>query len=342
MIRVGTASWTDKSLIACGRFYPPGVNTAEARLRYYATRFPLVEVDASFYAMPTSANARLWVDRTPDDFTFHIKAFRLLTGHGTHRDSFPKDLRAALPVRAKWRPAAPPPSPESRAGDRVGDRAGDRAGDRDIERARARGGAEDVWYYRDVPAVVRDALWSRYLDAIAPLREAGKLGAVHFQFAPWIKCDPRGQAHLDDCAERMHGHPVSIEFRHRSWFDGPARPATLAHLRQRGLINVVVDAPQGADNTVPAIWDTTSADLAVVRLHGRNSDTWNIRGATASSSRFQYDYSDRELVTLAISIKALSERVSNTHVVFNNNWEDQGQRNASRLIQINNLDWSNL
>src|SRR4029078_12176052 len=82
-ILVGTASWTDKTLIACGRFYPPGVNTPESRLRYYASQFPILEVDSSYYGMPTPANAQIWAQRTPDDFVFNVKAFRLFTGHQT-------------------------------------------------------------------------------------------------------------------------------------------------------------------------------------------------------------------------------------------------------------------
>ena len=73
-ILVGTASWTDKTLIACGRFYPKDAKTAEARLRYYASQFPLVEVDSSFYAMPDSSNAVLWAERTPPDFRWASKA----------------------------------------------------------------------------------------------------------------------------------------------------------------------------------------------------------------------------------------------------------------------------
>ena len=64
-VRVGTASWTDKTLIACGRFYPRTATTAEARLRFYATQFPLVEVDSSYYALPTPDVAALWALRTP-------------------------------------------------------------------------------------------------------------------------------------------------------------------------------------------------------------------------------------------------------------------------------------
>ena len=65
---VGTASWTDKTLIDCGRFYPADCKTPEARLRFYASNFPLVEVDSSYYAIPVPATAQLWVERTPDDF----------------------------------------------------------------------------------------------------------------------------------------------------------------------------------------------------------------------------------------------------------------------------------
>src|ERR1700676_989981 len=100
-ILVGTPSWTDKSLIASGRFYPPKCNTPEERLRFYASQFPLVEVDSSYYAMPTAQVAQLWAERTPPGFTFNIKAFRLFTGHQTAPASLPKDIAAALGPIAK-------------------------------------------------------------------------------------------------------------------------------------------------------------------------------------------------------------------------------------------------
>ncbi|HEY3255777.1 MAG TPA: DUF72 domain-containing protein, partial [Polyangiaceae bacterium] len=82
-IFVGTASWTDKTLIASGRFYPAKENTPEDRLRYYASQFPLVEVDSSYYAIPEARVAQFWAGRTPPSFLFNVKAFRLLTGHQT-------------------------------------------------------------------------------------------------------------------------------------------------------------------------------------------------------------------------------------------------------------------
>jgi uncharacterized protein YecE (DUF72 family) len=91
-IRVGTASWTDRTLLASG-WYPQTANTAEKRLAYYARHFPLVEVDATYYAPPSEDTARLWAQRTPAGFTFNIKAFSLLTGHPTKVSALPKDLR---------------------------------------------------------------------------------------------------------------------------------------------------------------------------------------------------------------------------------------------------------
>src|ERR671917_2115792 len=99
-ILVGTASWTDKSLIESGRFYPPDATTAEGRLQHYASVFPLVEVDSSYYGLPSVRNSALWVERTPDDFTFDIKAFSLFTHHPTRPASLPKDIREQLPDEA--------------------------------------------------------------------------------------------------------------------------------------------------------------------------------------------------------------------------------------------------
>ena len=94
-ILIGTASWTDRTLIKDGHFYPPDAKTAEARLRYYAEQFPIVEVDSTYYFPPSEKNSVLWIERTPKDFTFNVKAYSLLTNHPTRPDSLYKDL--ALP-----------------------------------------------------------------------------------------------------------------------------------------------------------------------------------------------------------------------------------------------------
>jgi uncharacterized protein YecE (DUF72 family) len=91
-ILVGTASWTDKTLLASG-WYPPEVDSPEKRLEYYASKFPLVEVDSTYYTPPNERNSELWAARTPDHFTFNIKAFSLLTGHPTRVSAIYKELR---------------------------------------------------------------------------------------------------------------------------------------------------------------------------------------------------------------------------------------------------------
>lgn len=90
-ILIGTASWADKSLVGSG-WYPKDARDAEGRLRFYATQFPLVEADATYYFLPSEKNSKLWAERTPEGFTFNIKAFSLLTQHPAKPNSIPPEL----------------------------------------------------------------------------------------------------------------------------------------------------------------------------------------------------------------------------------------------------------
>jgi uncharacterized protein YecE (DUF72 family) len=101
-VQVGTAGWTDRTLIESG-WYPPEATTPEKRLRYYARQFPLVEVDATYYALPAEQTAAAWAARTPPGFTFNVKAFRLFTQHPTPVASLPTDLRPAAEKTGKDR-----------------------------------------------------------------------------------------------------------------------------------------------------------------------------------------------------------------------------------------------
>lgn len=95
MIRVGTSSWTDPTLLASGWYPQSAKKNATARLRFYAKRFPIVEVDSTYYAPPSEANAIAWAERTPADFTFNVKAFSLMTHHPTPVKALPVGLRDA-------------------------------------------------------------------------------------------------------------------------------------------------------------------------------------------------------------------------------------------------------
>lgn len=292
-ILIGTASWTDKSLIDCGRFYPPTAKNPEDRLRFYASQFPTVEVDSSYYALPSPAYAALWAERTPKNFLFNVKAFRLFTGHQTPVEALPRDIREAI-------------GPSDR---------------------------KNV-YYKDVPEELRGELWRRFKLALAPLQAAGKLCAVHFQFAPWFTYSRHSQERIKECAAMMDGFRLAVEFRHASWFTEKHAAHTLAFERECGLVNVIVDEPQGFKNSIPAVWEVTNPDLAIVRLHGRNSETWNQKGLQSSADRFNYDYSTEELTEIARSIFKVAIMAGTVQALLNNNYEDQGQRNARELRRI--------
>jgi uncharacterized protein YecE (DUF72 family) len=101
-IRFGTAGWTDKTLIDSG-WYPHDASNPEQRLRYYASQFPLVEVDSAYYALPAEQTAKAWAERTPASFTFNVKAFSLFTQHPTPVKALPADLREAAAKAGKER-----------------------------------------------------------------------------------------------------------------------------------------------------------------------------------------------------------------------------------------------
>jgi uncharacterized protein YecE (DUF72 family) len=132
-ILVGTASWTDATLIKSGRFYPAEAKTPEQRLRFYANQFPVVEVDSSFYSLPSFNNAVLWANRTPQHFVFDVKLFRSFTLHQTPVKSLPKALREEVEDLA------------NKAGN---------------------------VYYGDLPTGVKDEVWRMFLEAVAPLKTA--------------------------------------------------------------------------------------------------------------------------------------------------------------------------
>lgn len=290
-VLIGTASWADPSLIKCGAFYPPEAKSPEARLRYYASQFPLVEVDNPYYVVPAVKTVEQWAERTPDDFVFDVKAFRTLTTHQTQPKVLPKHIAESLPDPNK-----------------------------------------KTIYYKDLPNELRDALWSEFINALVPLKQAGKLGVVLFQFPPWFTPSPDNKAHLAECVERMKGHLVAVEFRNAAWFGEGGTERTLRRLRDLGAAHVIVDEPQGFKSCIPAVWEVT-APVAVLRLHGRNHGTWEKKGLKAASERFDYYYTEDELRELVEPIKAVAKKADTLHVVVNTNRADQGPANARLLRQ---------
>jgi uncharacterized protein YecE (DUF72 family) len=285
-ILTGTASWADKAVIESG-WYPATVKSAENRLQYYAAHFPVVEIDSTYYALPAERNAQLWAERTPPDFVFDVKAFRLFTGHHLHPKVLPKDIREALGPVAKAN-----------------------------------------LYPRDIPDEITRELWNRFRLALEPLKLAGKLGAILFQFAPWFVYGKANLNHIQNCREMLEDHRLAVEFRNKSWLDEKHRDRVLAFEREYELVHVIVDEPQGFSSSVPAVWEVTCPDLAIVRFHGRNRSTWEAKGLRTSAERFNYLYSDAELGELAGQVGELGAAADCVHTLFNNCHDDKAQRNA--------------
>jgi uncharacterized protein YecE (DUF72 family) len=299
-ILIGTSSWTDPTLVKHGGFYPPDANTAEKRLRFYASRFPLVEVDSTYYFPPSERNAVLWIERTPADFTFNIKAYSLLTGHPTRPDSLYKEVKEAL--------------------------------DPSLLEARR--------IYRDkLPDDAVDEVWERFRLALYPLHSAGKLGAVLFQFPQWFTIARRNKAYVGEVVERLPDYRIAVEFRHKSWMEERNVEETLSFLSERNLPYVCVDMPQGFDSSLPPIAAATADDLAMVRFHGRDPKAWTTKSESASE-RFRYDYSKDELQEWVPRIEELSSKTRETHVLMNNCYRDFAVRNARELGDLLDLDLS--
>jgi uncharacterized protein YecE (DUF72 family) len=293
-VLLGTAGWTDPTLTAPGVFYPEGVTSPEERLRYYASRFPMVEVDSPFYALPTAQMAARWVERTPPGFRFDVKAHALMTGHPTEVKRLPAVLREALPADVAAKPRV---------------------------------------YAGDLPPEVRDAVWGGFVDAIAPLAAAGKLGAVLLQYPRWFVPGSRARDEILEARARLEGLPCSVEFRSRRWFAPGTAERTLGFLADHALPFVMVDEPQGLDSSVPPIAAVTSPDLAILRLHGRRGDQWERRGATVAE-KYRYLYDGAELEAWTPRIAEVASRARETHVVFNNCYGNYGTTNALEMTAL--------
>jgi len=240
-ILIGTCSWTDPTLLASG-FYPTSAGTAERRLVYYSQNFNLVEVDSTYYSMLAERTAKLWCQRTPNNFTFNIKAFALFTQHPTETRSLPKDIQSALSEETTKQPRI---------------------------------------YYRDVPPKLREELWQRFAQPLLPLDSAGKLGVVLFQFPQWFYPRHDSREYIIECQQKLPQYRIAVEFRNAAWLSDNEKDRTLSLLRENNLAYVSVDEPQGFKSSVPPVAEATS-DIAVVRFHGRNKENWEKKGITVA------------------------------------------------------------
>ena len=293
-VRIGTASWTDPTMTAPGVFYPREADTAEERLQYYASQFPLVEVDATYYALPSARTSQLWRDRTPPDFTFDVKAHALMTGQPTETKRLPKAIREELPADLK---------------------------------------AKSRIYARDLPADLTDAVWDMFVEGLEPLRETGQLGSILLQYPRWFFPVSASRDEIRAARDRLTGLAFAVEFRNGSWFNEKNIDRTLRFLEDEKVPFVMVDGPQGFKSSVPPIVAVPSPELAVIRFHGRRTETWEAKGIP-TVERFRYLYEKDELADWVPRIRQAAASARDTHVLMNNCYANYGSTNARELAAM--------
>ena len=270
-----------------GTFYPRKSMTARERLAYYAERFPVAEIATTYRFPPTPDLSAQWVDRTPEGFTFDVRAWSLLTGAPTLPDSLWPDLHGAVAVRH-----------------------------RDSRRL----------YASHLPDEVVEECWSRFLHALQPLRDAGRMGVVVLQYPGWFTPRPEAWAELAVAAHRLEGYRVAVEFRSPKWLAGDDCEPELEFLEDHGLAYVCVDGPGEGPRSGCGMVAATS-DVAVVRFIGR-------RQVADEPWAAPYRYRTEELAGWVGRIRALAASSPEVHVIMDNCWGSDAVDNARDLALL--------
>ena len=177
------------------------------------------------------------------------------------------------------------------------------------------------------PREARGRVFEAFLDALQPLRDAGKLGGILFQLPPYVVWKPASLDYLEWAREQLGADEMLVEPRHRSWFAEDIRAELLRWLEQHRMSWVTVDAPKVEAGNVPATLVAATSPLAYVRFHGRNAGTWNVRGGSAAD-RFDYLYSEDELREWVQPLRELSGQAEQAYAFFNNNNQTNGVAQA--------------
>ncbi len=249
---VGTSGYSFPDWV--GPFYPPGTRSGDY-LTYYAKQFCCVEINSTYYRIPSPRVISLMEKKTPEGFRFVVKLNQAMT----HEDS------------------------------------------------------------------VEPALCREFLAAVQPLKDAGKFHGLLAQF-PWgFQKNEATKRHIEHLRESLPGEPLSVEFRHASWMHRQLPE----WLRERDLGYCAVDEPALPGLVPPVVHLTT--DIGYVRFHGRNEATWWGRGG---GDRYDYDYSERELLEWVERVRVLAERAKQTYLFFNNCHAGQAARNARLMEEL--------
>jgi uncharacterized protein YecE (DUF72 family) len=182
-----------------------------------------------------------------------------------------------------------------------------------------------------VSPALRDAMLDMFLRSISILRSHGKLGALLLQLSPAFSPRKHELTELEPLMARLRDYWLAIEFRNRNWVVDDQVKSTANFLREHQVGFVNVDAPPAEHfSIVPSdLNEITNRKFSYLRLHGRNAKAY-LTGKTVAT-RFDYDYSNKEIEEVAERSRKLANEAKEVHVVFNNNNLDYAPRAAIRL-----------
>ena len=269
MIRVGLTSWGEHPIL---------LNKENITLAEYASVLPIVELDTPFYGIPSIKTVNNWIEATPSDFKFIIKAHQCMTTHRPWQDFFESEK----------------------------------------------------------------ALYEKYIATFMPLLTSGKLGSILLQFPATFACTESSVIYLRRLRKILKGWPLSVEFRHPSWYDEQNYKQMCQFMRDEVYSLLTIDEPQVQNRSVPFDTVRTVSDYHIFRFHGRNPNAWVAKGEDWRKKRTLYRYNDEELTDLATHVKATSESVEDVYVIFNNNSGGDAGANALTFTSKLNLVYDNL
>ncbi|MDF0479484.1 DUF72 domain-containing protein [Vagococcus sp. PNs007] len=269
MIRVGLTSWGEHPIL---------LNKENITLAEYASVLPIVELDTPFYGIPSIKTVNNWIEATPSDFKFIIKAHQCMTTHRPWQDFFESEK----------------------------------------------------------------ALYEKYIATFMPLLTSGKLGSILLQFPATFACTESSVIYLRRLRKILKGWPLSVEFRHPSWYDEQNYNQMCQFMRDEVYSLLTIDEPQVQNRSVPFDTVRTVSDYHIFRFHGRNPNAWVAKGEDWRKKRTLYRYNDEELTDLATHVKATSESVEDVYVIFNNNSGGDAGASALTFTSKLNLVYDNL
>ncbi len=166
-----------------------------------------------------------------------------------------------------------------------------------------------------------------FKDGLAPLVEAGRLGALLLQF-PWsFRNTQENREYVTRLRAQFSDYPLVLEVRHASW----SEPGMLDMLQQLDLGLCNIDQPLFKRSVKPSAVATSS--IGYVRLHGRNYQSWFTENKHVGE-RYDYLYSVNELDPWLDRIKMVEHETKDTYVVTNNHYLGKAVVNALEISSI--------